>query len=249
MKRFLNSLLAPDGPDVLGQVLGAWRPWLAGALLGALAGWAVFAVFPPPTRAQASVIVDFNIEESWVYFPERRLFHFLEREVRKLEAVAWSDAVIEQVAVQTGHSVPDLRGGVLLLSQPQEGEWHLLAESRDPAEAEALAAAWAQTFVTEARLRVGISPELEALRARVNTAYANGEDMDAETLERLGAEIGAAIEAAQGLSPYLILEVSQVRHLPAEPATSRGGYLLIGSLAGALLLALAALFRGGGRVE
>lgn len=243
MKRWLESLTATEGPDPLGAVLAAWRLWLAGALLGALFGWAVYSASPPPLRARASVVVDHNIEEAWRYFPDRRLFHFLERETRKLEALAWSDAVLVHVIT----AVPDatlteLRGGTLLLSQPQEGEWHFWAQGRDPARAEALAAAWAQAFVLEARARVGWDPRVEELRAVANAAYLRGEEMDAETLERLGIELGAALEAAQGLSPYLNLEVTQAQSLPARPTARLGGYLLAGSFAGALLAAALALF-------
>ncbi|MBI3159732.1 MAG: hypothetical protein HYZ26_09065 [Chloroflexi bacterium] len=249
MRRFLNLLLTEDDPDPLGRLLGAWRLWLAGALVGALAGWGIYAFFPPPQRAQASVIVDFNIEEAWVYFPERRLFHFLERESRKLEAVAWSDAALARVVdAVPDASLAELRDGrTLMLSHPQEGEWHFWAQDDDPLRAEALAAAWTEAFVLEARARVGWDPRVEQLRAVVNTAYLNDEELDAETLERLGAELGAAIEASQGLSPYLNLEVSQAADLPVKPAAGQGGYLLAGSFGGAVLLALLALFLAGER--
>ncbi len=243
MKRFFDFLTAPEGPDPLGNIFAAWRLWLAGALLGALLGWGAYAAFPPPLRAQANVVVDHNIEEAWVYFPERRLFHFLERETRKLVAVAWSDAVLQRVAAAVPDTdVTELRSGTLLLSQPQDGEWRFWAEDRDGERAAALAAAWAEAFVLEARARVGWDPRVEELRAGVNAAYIAGEALDAETLERLGAELGAALEAAQGLSPYLNLEVTRAEALNPQPTARLGGYLLAGSLAGALLLAAAALF-------
>src|SRR3989304_4393269 len=66
--------------DPIAQLLPAWRLWLLGALLGALVGWALFQIAPPAFRAQATVVVDNNLEEAWVYFPDRQLFQFLPRE-------------------------------------------------------------------------------------------------------------------------------------------------------------------------
>jgi uncharacterized protein involved in exopolysaccharide biosynthesis len=47
--------------DDLIRLLKAWRFWSVGALLGALIGAAVYYLAPPPYRAHATVLVDFNL--------------------------------------------------------------------------------------------------------------------------------------------------------------------------------------------
>ena len=49
---------------------------------------------PPPYHAQATVLVDFNLEQAWPKETDRQQFYYLERETRKLEEVAWSDLVM-----------------------------------------------------------------------------------------------------------------------------------------------------------
>ncbi|HSM71764.1 MAG TPA: hypothetical protein VK851_09485, partial [Anaerolineales bacterium] len=93
-----NRLFASSSTDDLIQLLQAWRFWLLAGVLGALLGWAAYAVFPSDYRARATVLVDFNMEESWPVDSDRELFYYLEREARKLEEVAWSDDVLDVVA-------------------------------------------------------------------------------------------------------------------------------------------------------
>ena len=146
----MKWLLAPPAVDDFIHLLRAWRFWLLGTLIGALFGTAIYFLFPPAYRAQATVLVDFNLEQNWEEETDRKLFYYLERETRKLEEVAWSDAVIEAVAaVDDQISVRELRDEKLHLSQPGEGGWHFWADDADPARAEELASAWAFSF-TEA---------------------------------------------------------------------------------------------------
>jgi len=50
---------------------------------------------------------------------DREQFYYLERETRKLEEIAWSDSVLNQVASQVKDvTVDQMRGGKLQLSQP-----------------------------------------------------------------------------------------------------------------------------------
>ncbi|PWH12394.1 MAG: hypothetical protein DDG60_13470 [Anaerolineae bacterium] len=144
------NLLAPPTFDDLLRLLRAWRLWLTGALLGGLLGMAVYALFPPNYRARATVVVDFNVEQSWPEIPDREVFYFLDRETRKLVEVAWADDTLQVVSAQTGVQVARLRSGTLILSQPADGGWHFYAQSDDPALAVRLASAWAQAFTDKA---------------------------------------------------------------------------------------------------
>ncbi len=145
--------LAPSLDDWL-FLLRAWRLWLMAFLLGALLGYGVYTFTPLPYRARATVLVDFNMEIAWPTDTDREQFYYLERETRKLEEIAWSDRVMQQVAGQVGGtSIAELRSGKLRLGQPGEGGWHFYAFDADPDRAVHLAVAWAEAFteaVTEA---------------------------------------------------------------------------------------------------
>ena len=110
--------------DDLIRLLRAWRFWMLGAMLGALIGAAVYFIIPPPFRAQATVNVDFNLEQAWPQETDRQQFYYLERESRKLEELAWSDDVMGQLSSEFAIPVEDLRGDKLHLSQPAEAGWH-----------------------------------------------------------------------------------------------------------------------------
>jgi hypothetical protein len=242
LKKSMNWLVPPSPTDALTRVLVAWRLWLAGALLGALLAGIVYAVAPPAYRAQATVVVDNNLEEAWQYFPDRQLFYFLERESRKLEAVAWDDRTLEQVAAQVGDTTPEeLRANTLKISHPAEGGWRFLAEDADKARAKQIAAAWAEVFVAEARANVVVSEELEDARAELRELL-SGEEPDLDAVEVVANEIARLAEATAGISPYIELDLNQSKGVPAARTVQLGMYLLIGSLAGTLSLGLLALF-------
>jgi capsular polysaccharide biosynthesis protein len=159
----MQWLFAPPAPDDVIRLLRAWRFWLLATLAGGLIGAAVHAAAPPPYRARATVVVDFNLEEAWPKDTDRQQFYYLERETRKLEEIAWSDAVMQAVsAASRGPSVNLLRDGKLRLSQPAEGGWHFYADDRDPAKAAELASAWAQAFATQVELRVAAQTGLSS---------------------------------------------------------------------------------------
>jgi hypothetical protein len=157
----MNLLFSSPSLDDLIRLLKAWRFWVLAAVIGALLGAALYAAFPPPYRARATVLVDFNLEEAWPQDTDRQQFYYLEREARKLEEIAWSDAVLEMVGGGRS-SVFLLRDHILHLSQPAQGGWHFYADDLDPERAQALASAWAQAFADAARANIAASQGLNS---------------------------------------------------------------------------------------
>ena len=150
----MNYLLTPPSFDDLIRLLKAWRFWMFGAILGALIGAAVYYAVPPPFRAQATVNVDFNLEQAWPQETDRQQFYYLERESRKLKELAWSDDVMSQLSSEFVIPVEDLRRAKLQLSQPAEAGWHFYADDNDSQIAASLASAWAEAFVAKAQADV-----------------------------------------------------------------------------------------------
>ena len=143
--------------DDLIRLLKAWRFWSVGALIGALLGAGLYYIAPPPYRAHATVLVDFNLEQAWPQETDRQQFYYLERETRKLEEIAWSDMVMGLVVEAVGDiTAEELRNGTLSLSQPAEGGWNFYADDKDAERAAALASAWSQVFVEQVRSRTEI---------------------------------------------------------------------------------------------
>jgi capsular polysaccharide biosynthesis protein len=147
----MNFLLTPPTLDDFIRLLKAWRFWVLGALVGALLGVVIYYVVPPPFRAKATVNVDFNLEQAWPKETDRQQFYYLERESRKLEEIAWSDDVMNQLSSEFDITTEELRGEKLQLSQPAEAGWHFYADDKDAKMAEALASAWANAFVAKAQ--------------------------------------------------------------------------------------------------
>lgn len=156
-------MLRPPAHDDLLRLLAAWRVWIGGALVGAAIATIVYLLAPPPYRAQATVLVDQNVEQ---VIPQEqtdlRKYTYLQRETDKLVEIAWSDQTLLRVTAQTGLPIARLRDGRLHLSQPSDGGWHFLADAPDPGTASALASAWAGAFVGELQSKpAGISALLE----------------------------------------------------------------------------------------
>lgn len=144
---------SPSVEDLI-RLLRAWRFWVLGALLGALLGVALYYVVPPPYRVKATVNVDFNLEEAWPKDVDRQQFYYLERESRKLEELAWSDAIMSQLSSEFAIPVEDLRGTKLHLGQPAEAGWHFYADDNNAQAAEQLASTWAAAFVAKVQAEV-----------------------------------------------------------------------------------------------
>ena len=159
----MNWLFSPPSSDDLIRLFKAWRFWSVGALIGALMGAALFYLAPPPYQARATVLVDFNLEQAWPQETDRQQFYYLERETRKLEEVAWSDSVMEEIVATNGNiTIGELRDGRLSLSQPAEGGWHFYVEDENPEHAAAVASAWAQVFAGEVGKRVAAADGLNS---------------------------------------------------------------------------------------
>jgi capsular polysaccharide biosynthesis protein len=150
----MTSLFSPPSYDDLIRLLKAWKFWVLGAVVGTLIGAAVYYIFPPDYRARATVNVDFNLEQAWPKETDRQQFYYLERETRKMEEIAWSDEVLDQVSSSQKVPVDELRAGKLQLSQPSEAGWHFYADDRDPARASDLASKWAMSFTDKVQENV-----------------------------------------------------------------------------------------------
>ncbi len=156
-------MLKPPTHDDLLCLLAAWRVWIGGAVLGAAIASIVYLIAPPLYRAQATVLVDQNVEQ--VILQEEtdlRKYIYLQRETDKLIEIAWSDQTLLRVTAQTGLPLSSLRDGRLHLSQPADGGWHFLADAPEPGTASALASTWAEAFVEELQTKpAGVSTLLE----------------------------------------------------------------------------------------
>lgn len=158
----MTSLFSPPSADDLIRLLKAWKFWVLGAVVGALVGAGLYYLVPPDYQARATVNVDFNLEEAWPQQTDRQQFYYLERETRKLEDLAWSDAIMN--ALSSGEQVPvnELRAGKLQLSQPAEAGWHFYADDGDAKHAQALASTWAELFTQKVREEVKSSQGLNS---------------------------------------------------------------------------------------
>ena len=170
----MKLLFSPPSLDDLARLLKAWRFWSVGVLIGGLIGAAVYYFIPPPYRAHATVVVDFNLEQAWPQETDRQQFYYLERETRKLEEIAFSDAVIESVVETFRHdTIAELRDGKLSLSQPAEGGWHFYAVDDDPQIAADLASAWARSFAVQVNAQVASAEGLNSFIEATVTQSAN----------------------------------------------------------------------------
>jgi len=159
----MSSIFSSPSTDDLIRLLKAWKFWVLGAVIGAVFGATIYYLVPGTYRACANVNVDFNLEQAWPQETDRQQFYYLERETRKLEELAWSDAVMKSISSELNVSVEELRDKKINLSQPAEAGWHFYAADKDADRAQALAAAWAQAFEKTVRENVANSQGLNSL--------------------------------------------------------------------------------------
>jgi capsular polysaccharide biosynthesis protein len=159
----MKLIFSPASLDDLIRLLRAWRFWSLGALIGGLIGVAAFYVAPPPYRAHAVALVDFNLEQAWPQETDRQQFYYLERETRKLEVIAYSDGVLEGIVGNSPDvTLEELHSGMLFLSQPAEGGWNFYVDDSDPQRAASIATAWANHFTEQVRTEVTTQDGLNA---------------------------------------------------------------------------------------
>ncbi len=229
----MKTLLAPASMNDVIRLLRAWRFWVLGALIGGLAGTAFYFVSPPDYRARATVVVSFNMEKAWPNKPDNELFYYLERESRKVEEVAWSDATLQQVAGQTNLTVAELRSGKLELSQPQDGGWHFYASDPSQKTANELATAWAQVFT--AQVQQGIQDAVALDAARQALARSPGD-------AKIQAQIKDLEAKSFAVTPELQVSLAQSKDLATTRKTGLGVYCLVGAGLFLLLAGLVILF-------
>jgi len=202
----MKFLFSPPSLDDLIRLLKAWRFWMLGALLGALFGAVVFYIAPPPFRARATVLVDFNLEEAFPQDTDRQYFYYLERETRKLEEIAWSDQVMNELSAGFGVPVEELRGGKLELSQPAEGGWHFYATDDDVRQAVQRASTWAQLFTKQVNEKVANS---EGLNSFIQVSVAQAENLPSEPSLPLSTYLLIGAIGFLAISAFVILFFSK----------------------------------------
>jgi pimeloyl-ACP methyl ester carboxylesterase len=232
-------LLSPPSLNDFLRLLNAWKLWLLGSALGALIGAAVFYLFPPMYRAKATVIVDFNIEESWTYGSDRGVFYYLEREARKLTEVAWADETVSAVStVFPDLTVASLRGERLHLSHPEDGGWHFYADDPDSARAEEMVALWVESFVAQVRDGAVNATSLRATMLAIKEGKVRATDVEGDLLH--------FEENSLGLLSYVEVSPTQIDNLPIERRNSLGEYIFFGAVSTSGLVALIILLIGSG---
>ena len=198
----MHWLFSPPSIDDFIRLLKAWRFWSLGALIGALIGAAIYYIAPPPYQARATVLVDFNLEEAWPQETDRQHFFYLEREARKLEEIAWSDAVMNLLSSGLLVPVDELRNGKLDLGQPAEAGWHFYAMDKNRARAQELAAAWAQAFTRQANENIQTS---QGLNSFIEIEVTQGENLPVEMASSLGEYLLAGAIGFFLLSSFVVL--------------------------------------------
>lgn len=232
----MSFLFSPPSSDDLTRLLKAWRFWVLAALLGGILGAAIYFIAPPAYRARAVVQIDFNIEEAYKPTQDKQSFYYVEREVRKLQDLAYSDAVLQAVVDNvSGVTVEELREGKLLLSQPGEAGWHFFAEDRDPQRAKALASAWASAFNEKVKEAASASMTLQSYHTQIE-AGCGTECADLES------KIADLESRAQGISPYVESSLLQSENLTAKRKLNITTNILVGAITSMLICALAVLF-------
>jgi hypothetical protein len=232
----MNLLFSPPSSEDLTRLLKAWRFWVLASLLGGLLGAVIYFVAPPAYRARGVVQIDFNIEEAYKPTADKQSFYYVEREARKLEALAFSDSVMQAVADKVGGvTVNELRDQKLLLSQPGDADWHFFAEDRDPKRAAALASAWAEAFTAQVKAAATASMVLQSYHATIEAGC--GADCD-----QIEARVADLELRAQGISPYLEVSLLQSQNLAVKRKLNLSTYILVGAIVALAIGALAVLF-------
>ena len=163
--------------------------------------------------------------------PDREVFYFLERETQKLEELAWSDAVLAQVAAEIkGVNVSDLRNGFLQLSQPGDGGWKFYGISQSSEQARQLSKFWAKAFITNVQQAVLSSNELVAVKNEISGLENNLSTESQQRRESLEAKVLELEGSSFGLHPEIQVYHSQKKDLIVERITPMGSYIFTGAV-------------------
>jgi uncharacterized protein involved in exopolysaccharide biosynthesis len=233
-----KRLFSAPSTDHISNALSAWRLLLVAALMGGLIGAALYQLWTPPFRAETRVVIDQNLEQVLPEAPDREVFYFLERETQKLEELAWSDVVLEQVAEQIKDvTVEELRDGMLQLSQPGDGGWRFYGISDTRERAKLLANRWADVFVDLVRAAVLSANELIAVRSELSSLTDNLTDETEQKRQQLEVKANALEDSSYGLHPDIQLYQSQKKAITINRIASIGTYIFTGAIS-ALFLTL-----------
>jgi hypothetical protein len=236
MKRFFSEFQIENKPERLIKLLFNWRIWILGGILGALFGAGIYAFLPPRYRAYASVVVDHNIEEAFVFFEDRDLFTFMHRETEKLKTVAWSDEVLGNVAAYGKKiSSEDLN-----LDLAQDGVWSFYVDSDDLSLAQDFARAWASEFSKSSYAAVEVSAELEIARDALEDFLADNPDAELRDINPYLDEIRVLQESVKGISQYIDISPISSGGVAARSG-GLGAYIILSAIALILLLLLVML--------
>lgn len=243
MDETLRHLQNPPRVSGMARILQAWRLLLIGFLAGGLVGAAIFALFPPPYRAEAVEVLDQNLEKSYPDSPDREVFYFLERETNRLEELAWSDAVLQRVVDELKDtSLAELRGGDLQLSQPSDGGWRFYGISSDAGRAKKLADAWADAFEREVRRSTSAATRLDTVRAQLADLNARCPVTCTAEITDLQQQIEPLSAQSHGIHPLVTVYRSQEKGMTVQRSSSLGVYIFAGAITGLFLMILGGSF-------
>lgn len=254
MKKSFEKLLSKRGETLFVQILFSWQMWLLGALLGAIVGGILIFILPTQYRVHATVLVDQNTEEAWFATDEKNKFYYLDVENRKLEAVAWGDAVMHVISeVVPNVDVVALRNNQLKIVRQYDGIWEFHVIDKDREKAEQIAGAWAVAFSEEVMSSLEFQVELESLRAEYTIIQAEMLWEREYADNKVSPELRKAflendeffkeiVFSATGISPYVEIVPTSVKNLPYTEQPI-GGIVLLGAVvSGALLMAIVFIF-------
>ncbi len=156
--------------NALAFMLKQWPALIGVFLAGALLGYFVAVMLPRPYQAIAEVVVDHNVRRVLPRGSANEVAAYLNQETERLEAIAYSDDVWQQVAremVDVGAGDAMEVGSLIQyvsLPHPQDGVWNFRVVMHDPEAAAALANLWAEAFVGMVQREVGFARRRLALR-------------------------------------------------------------------------------------
>jgi hypothetical protein len=240
-----KKILTTPSRDNFASALNAWRLLLIASLIGGLIGAALYQLWSPPYRAMAIVVIDQNLEQALPAAPDREVFYFLERETQKLEALAWSDEVMGQVADEVKSvGMAQLRGGLLKLSQPGDGGWRMYGIARTPERARQLARTWANVFTEKVEQVVAASRELASVQKELTSLEGNLTPEAATQRTNLEARATMLEAASFAIHPQVQVYQSQKKEITVDRTVKIGVYIFTGAISALFLMLLINTFTG-----